>query len=505
MSTSSSSEPSEPDQRSHPLTNEIVIGRQPRAILWFAVFWLIFWITSSIALTYNPPPTFGRLERSLFVGSFSLFFFLPGLLWLWTAIRVCVIAGAKGLQWRGMGGWLSADWSQVRSYYHTPKNEWRVETENGSFTLHELTHRVLLKQAIQERAKWADVTSWEMKGEPRNTLDLTEPETFTINRKQMREYVFLLVMGCVVLPLLLLYTSISRWDAPLVLYQNLEQTWQTIGPWWALGTLFIYLFPGLVYGVLLAFGWPLAQFSRQRQGESITVSPEGILWRDATTGQQIWSPWKDVTDYHFDILPGWVKTKNLHVVKTTHGEIQFAGYNGSVRLRALIQKYCAQHSLQLEWENKRDGERSPRPDETSQVYNYRSSEMRAMLWLAIAYSFIISGILVLGYLGWLQPQERDDGDSPLFLVIPLLLGTAWLVWTYYRFQIITDESGITQYNGRRSKFIAWADITEYESVFGRFIVRSPDQTIRCWSSISHRKKLQEVIRERAVNSKTRDW
>lgn len=481
-----------------------MIGYWPRTYYWLAAVLLGIGFVGVFGSALDPQTTPDLPKRIAFASIASLFFFLPGLLLVWATIRVRVIADADGLRWRGMGGWKSATWPQVRDYYDRPL-ETRVETENGSLTLHDLTHRTLLKQAVQERAKWAAATTWELKGHPKQTLELTQPEIFIINRKQMREYVFLLVTGCVVLPLLILYTSISRWDAPLVLYQNLERTWQTIGPWWALGTLFVGLFPALVYGALLAFGWPLAQFARQRQGESITVSPEGILWRDATTGQQIWSPWKDVTDYHLAILPGWVKSENLHVVKTIHGEIQFAGYNASVRLRLLIQKHCAQHGLQLEWKSKRERGSSPQNRQSFQVYSYRHTELRVMLWLPISLAILFWCVIALRYFGWLPLKESDNEYIHFFIGIPLTLGAAWLIWKYYRFQVITDESGITQCNGRYSTFIAWPDVIEYDIVSGSIIVRSQTQTIRCWSLIGNRKELQKTIQTHAVHSRTQSW
>lgn len=509
MSTSSSSDFSEPDQPSHPSTNEVVVGRCPRYIYWYGLGFVGFGLAMGICFFFDQERMRDFSSRLTIDSLLLVCFVLPGLLTIWATLRIRVIADAQGLRWRGIAGWKSATWPQVSNYYNIPLPQNRigsvVETENGKIKLEDLDHGKHLKEIVQMRAKWASSQSWETKEHPRLSPQLTGPETFTVNRHAMRDFWLWLMYAAVFLPLIIIYAGVERWDAHLVLLQNLDQTRRTLGLWWAVGTFLTGLLPYLGLVALIAITWPQARGARQRRDESITVSPEGILWQNAATRRTVWSPWQDVIDYYVAGLPGCVATDVRYVIKTAHGNFDFVGYKNDERLRAVIKRYCAAQGLEQEWESQRYRQQQPLNILATNTFTYRHRLSKTMLWFGLALTGGVWGSIIQQYYGWAQHNEFSDILAGLFFAIPLSIGILWSFWRYFSFQIITDDKGITQRNGRRTKFIAWPEVEEYEFDSMNIVIRSQRQTLRCFTLIGNKKALMQIIETRAVNSKTHGW
>ena len=82
--------------------------------------------------------------------------------------RSAVVADREGLRWRGLGGWRSAHWGEVRDYYDmVPANGSRritsvIQTPAGTLSFHsQWSNRDALRAVVAERVGGAD---WEIDG-----------------------------------------------------------------------------------------------------------------------------------------------------------------------------------------------------------------------------------------------------------------------------------------------------------------------------------------------------
>lgn len=499
MSTSSSSEHSEPDQRPHPPRNEVVIGRCPRYTYWYGIFFIGFAFASGGAIYFDPQMMRDSSSRMGIAGLLFFAFVLPGLLIIWVTMRTCVIADSNGLRWRVIGRWKSATWPQVRDYYFKRVNNKRstpfIETENGSLALDYVEHGKRIQEIVQARASWAKASKWELRDNPKNSLILTDLLTFTINPNAKREFAIICLISFLGLPLLLIVPA----------WHTLAEIQQSLSIWWSLGASLSLLTPCIASALLIAVLAPRYREAERRKSESITVSPEGILWYDSAINRQIMAAWKEVVDYYVAELPGWVKIDARYVVITTQGDFDFVDYKNANRLADIIQKYCAAQGLQQKWERLRERSQPLISVQGANVFNYRHREVKAMLWFVLTITGATWVSVLQRYYGLAQHHEISDILMGLFFTVPLSIGILWALWRYFSFQITTDDKGITQRNGRRAKSIPWPDVEEYELDTTYLVIRSKNQTIRCLTLIGNKKALMQIIEAQAVNSKTHGW
>lgn len=493
-------------------TSEVIVGHLPRGYWWLVLGWLLYGFVFAVCAYLDAQMMRNLSGRIVITSILLLFFWLPGLWMAWLVARIRVLADENGLRWRGVGGWKSARWMQVRDFYlkvnANNKKSVTVETENGVLNFDNLTHGARLKQAVQDRARWTNTKSWEERGKVKDALELSAPETFTVDPNRIRDFCIMLILVVLVVPLLMLFKANTQWSAPLTAFRAIEETWQTMGALWGLGLIFMLALPGLLYGFIVFAGWPVARESRRQRGQTLTLSPHGLLWRDPKTQREIQARWEEVRDFYVGEVPGWVSTDARCVVETTRGTFDAVAMRNGARLRALIQKYCAAHGLQQKWESQRRRARSTPVAAGAQLYSYRHPETRALLWFAIAMMIATWFAFPMRVLG-LMPQSTagDPGEWVLgmFFVSITTIGCAWFGRNYFCHQIQTDEKGITQRCGRRTKFIAWPDVREYEVVSGYIVVRSDRETIRFLGMIGAQRQLQKFIAFHATQSQTRTW
>ena len=500
--------------------SDAVVGRTPRGYLWLSGVILAFGVICMIALAFSSPnpkasPILVKI-LILLLGSFPCGL---GILSGWAIVRTRVVADENGLCWRGMGSWKRATWIQVQDYYikELPKGSksYVIETTAGKLDLTDLTRGTLLRQVVEERARWAKASSWQVRSKDNETLELSAPETFQADQSFARFLGIMLLVVVFVLPLLMTIKAGPGLSGPLTAYRSIVQTWQTLGPLWALGTVAMLCFPGLIYGLMVFAQWPVARALQQRKNQSITVSSHGLKWRNSATGQEIEARWEEVRDFYVEELPGWVKTAARGVIETTRGDFDFvvlnnSGKRTSNRLQALVQKYCARHGLQKEWERKGKRELSALLSIAGapRQYSYRDSPVRIMLGLFTFLALMMWVATALHYIGFTPkatPHDPADLAMGLFFSIPLTLGSGWMWRQYFCFMVCVDENGITQRCGRRSQFIAWSDIREYETSASCIVVRSEQKTIRFLGVIGAQKELQQTIKTHATCSLTKSW
>jgi hypothetical protein len=500
--------------------SDAVVGRTPRGYLWLSFGILAFGVICMIALAFSTPnPKVSKLWVEIFILLLGSFPCGLGLLSAWAIVRTRVVADESGLRWRGMGAWKRATWTQVQDYYikALPKGSksYVVETTVGKLDLKDLTHGTLLRQIIRERARWAKVDSWQIRSKNNETLELSASETFEADQSFTRFFGIILLIVVFVLPLLMTIGAGPGLSGPLTVYRSIERTWQTLGPLWAFGTVAVLFFPGLIYGLMLFAQWPVVRAMQQRKNQSITVSPYGLKWSNSTTGQEISVRWEEVHDFYVDELPGWVRTAARAVIETTRGDFDFvvlnsSGKRTSTRLQALIQKYCAKHGLQQEWERKSTREPSAPSSSAgaTKIYTYRNSPVRVMLPFFTFLALMMWITMTLRYIGFTPkatPHDPADLAMGLFFSIPLTIGSVWMWWQYFCFMICVDERGLTQRCNGRTRFIAWPQVREYENVGGCSIVHGDKETIRFYSALGNYSELQKIIATHATHSLTKTW
>lgn len=502
------------------MRTEVIAGRPPRGYWWPVIAIVIFGIVSASGLYFGSPQSSPnsfsstQLIVALVIGGF---FVGLGVLGGWSLARTIVIADENGLRWRGLGVWKNAAWMQVRDYYTKPLPKGGkshiVETEAGKLELNNLSHGALLRQTVQERARWAKARQWEERAEKTPPLELSGEETFVVD-SDARDFWFGLFLTLCVLPLLLMFKASPTWNAPLKVYAMIRQTWQTMGALWALGLVFMVAFPGLLYSLMIFARWPLVREARRRKGQSVTVSPYGIMWRDAASGREIKARWEEVRDFHTGEVSGWVRLEARRIVETTRGDFDYVSLRNGARLQALIQMYCARHGLQQEWDTK-SKRRAVASSSEPQTFTYRDSPLRAMLFLTSFLALAMCFSAYARYTGLITVRNQQPGDPGdlllgLFFGGPLLAMSIWMWRQYSCFEIRTDERGLAQRCGRQSRFIAWPDIQEYETVAGwsnvqGANVQGANETIRFYAALGGASELQKIIQHRATCSRTRVW
>jgi len=495
---------------------EIVTGHLPRGFLWLAMTWFVFGLAMGIC-AYLDAQMMRTLSGRITITSILLiFFWLSSLLCIWIIIHLRVVADKNGLKWRGLGGWKKATWMEVKDYYvkvtlheSSSKNATHtVETVAGKFTLKDLTHGEQLRAIVQEKARWAQAKTWEERGKSKENLELSAPETFTVDQTRMRDFWIMLLIAIFVIPFLMLFKANAHWNAPLSAYRSIKETWETLGALWGIGMILMIAFPSFIYGLILFASWPIVRESRRRRGQSLTVSSHGLIWHDSKTQREIQARWEEVSDFYVAELPGWVTTDARYVIETTRGNFDYVAMLNGKRLQMLVQKYCASRGLQLEWKSRSEhSQRTPAPKGAT-LHTYRQSEVRAMIWLVVAMmmsSWISTPMRILGLMPNAKAGDPSEWFLGLFMLTAINIAGAWLLYKYFRFQVLTDENGITQRSGKNSKFVAWSDVREYEVVASCVDIRSESQTIRFLGMIGAQDQLQKTIQTRAVHSKTRAW
>lgn len=109
-----------------------------------------------------------------------------------------------------------------------------------------------------------------------------------------------------------------------------------------------------------------------------------------------------------------------------------------------------------------------------------------------------------------NPAFSDTSGEVIVGHLPRVYWWLVLVWLLYGFvlfftQIQTDEKGITQRCGRRTKFIGWPDVREYEVISSYIVVRSEREIIRFLGMIGAQHQLQKFIETHAAQCQTRAW
>jgi hypothetical protein len=485
----------------------------------------LFWLQPNPKVLQNPGEHLGVVLGILLL---SLPLLLTSAAYAWWIRRGIILMDEEKLVWQGLGRLHATRWNEVNDYFIQSVNGSRryiIQTSAGKLALgSEWTNLPTATAWVEQQATAARARQWE---EQATRSDLPWPREFhyqTFENKFMPWLV--LAVGCGYPFMILVGKGKSL--------QTIQDIYQLYG--WPLTALMVVtvlaaaLLMPLLLGVMHGSLW---KATRARYNQRIVCTPETITWTNDTQG--ITAQWDEVTDYYREALPGRIQFIQRFVVETTHGSFDWVP---SLHRRPLLQSTVQQHATSAhakQWQLRDqstldDSLKLPEGVECLDAgskhfrYGYRTSTIRALLWLP-TFVLVTPLIGLQGSQLSRLPDEVEtsitapavDDISPTYSALSILgiisamSAVGWMWWRYRTAAVETDAHGITQLTPFGRRFIAWgevlisgSDMLTFGNVEGRN-EQGESQRVRFHLLIGGSDELKAHIEQRATNALSRRW
>ncbi|MEO7719345.1 MAG: hypothetical protein ABIY70_24350 [Capsulimonas sp.] len=442
------------------------------------------------AMSTNPPHPHPLAESIVFALMSALCFIGAFLLTCWL-LRARIEETENGLRWRGLGGWKSCEWDDVRDYYlvenRTSGSIHVVQTTIGRLRFSRSYYQAVLPIAdvITKRAMHAHARAWEPLGCRSGDI---APRRFFYSRWKLQGMMALFIsMGLVILVLC----------PPTAIY-NFLSTWQTIGLSWAMGSIVAYvifiIFTFAPLSLVISVLWR----SLKNAHQEIETDARGIVFRDGD--YQVNAAWDEITHFRvkLEALPDLFSGQ--FDVHTDHGDFSFSQY---------ISEYASLCHVIQHWAPEKANDRTKsdtadvlggnqlfrmegRAGKGERVYHYRTRTMRAFLALSVVLT-LMPPVSIAAHGG--VNSAKDDPIFVAALTLALAVFDLWLLRHYQNTRVVVSDSGLTYYSLWGSYHLPWAEISSYETYDGIITIKTARRTIRLLNILASAPELMDDLKK----------
>ena len=445
----------------------------------------------------------------------SFVMFALGCMRLWQLMRAYLIADEEGLRWRSFVRKRHVRWEEVSDYYDriysstSTRKDGLVKTVAGTLEIDDFTNQELLRQMIQQRATHSSAHEWKKRLNSQqsnnsrsrqrrvDSEDDIEAATFRYeNRKRKSNIIF----GCVVFPLIIAMLSRNVDSSLLSALRDVASLWG-----WPLTLLAALTLP-LAMSLFLLSSLLVAmrnyQVAKSRNSESISVDKNGLAFNNGAT--EITSSWHEALSCV--VYPGTVTRPSRCIIETQSGTFDFlpslcdADYLLSIIFyQSRSENYLFKARVDTAVENLHLSSWSGGAAGIgSKTFSYRTRSSRLFLWMLSFYPLLISVL----HLSRDVPQTLGDVPPAIWAVV-VLVGFSWMLyWTSY---IVASEEVLETAMLWRKRRIPWDEVLSYKHKNGFASVQGSSTRIRFFGALSDVSELQEIIAQRAVNSRNKSW
>jgi hypothetical protein len=397
-----------------------------------------------------------------------------------------VQADQSGLTWYFWGKKKGATWDDVTAYYLLPRHKSTllhfVVTANGNFQFAKgWSNDFNFRNFVQQHANHVPMTTWEVLG--------TDP-------KFARPVVF-------------------KYPGPLVRYTTpvlssfiiLKYVWHVSLDFKRHGVSYAMVHDGLPLFICLVMYWAILALTlfgplTARRHQSITTTADGVEFSNRAEQYNIgWNQIISLTRKR-----SGTRMSYLYTMEAAADSITF---DSSITNRTHLMQ-VVEHKSNLTWpvENSQKPKTiavrigsSASENGIAQVYGYRSKNLTfALVQLTIV---ALAFTLLSEYISWRHSTGAFVPNIPAYLLF--LAGVSWLVWRYRAGGIMVDETGLTEFSAFGRHWLKWTDIELYEEAGPLYVVKGKGVALRFWPTINSKELLKEEIKQRAVNSSTKEW
>ena len=430
-------------------------------------------------------------------------FWLPCLLMLWLMRRLCLVADACGLWFRGLWKKRHIPWRDIEDYELRPSPQsgstrfaWICHDKKWRRLPQGYAHQEELRARIQVEAQWSRAQEWQLGVE---RADGNWPKTYAYRDPSGRKTFALIVVAM----LFVFGVTFGQVLSP----KSLETTrliWNDLEWWGRAGSV---LMPILV--LFLFALWILPHYSilraKQNLGQQIiSADRDALTLIDGETQTRI--AWHEVTDYFIEDAPGAL-TLHQAVVESAHSRIVFRHEIENINeLKALIRSHAV-NAKSDDWRARESADSDTLGGKLTlwpsgevgvgrKVYHYRTRTMRALLVLGGAMLLVLP-IRILGLVPLREGQLPTTPDRLIGLVfvapvVALAVGGALAFW---RASIQTDETGIYQRGVWSERALRWSEIEAFTFNGYFYALKGADTTMR-WGAVAASDTLQAEIETR---------
>ena len=434
----------------------------------------------------------------------AVIFLLPCFIFLWLMRRLCVVADARGLWFRGALRQSFVPWQNVEDY------ELRPPLQSGAFKSRWIRHDAkwrrlpqgfapmdALQTRIRDEAKWSRAREWQLNIE---RADGNWPKTYAYADPSGRRAFGFAVAGA------LFICGASYW--PVFSPQSLESTrliWNNLELWGRIGSLLMPLIVLLLLALLL---WPHLAILRAKQRlghQIISADRDGLTLLDGKSQTRI--AWPEVTDYGIEDAPGRFCLPQ-YVVESAYARVVFRReIESSGELKALVRAQAV-NAQSNDWRARESADSDTLGGETTlwpsgtvgvgrKVYHYRTRIARALLGLGGA-MLLVFPIRILGLVPLRDGQMPTTPDRliGLVFVVPVVALTLGGALAFWRASIQTDDDGIYQRGIWSQRFLRWNEIETFTFNGYFYTVKGVGAPIRYWL-VAASESLQAEIEDKS--------
>ena len=430
--------------------------------LWVVIgIWATVGIGCNVALAVqmNAPQAAPRgltlLEASVML---ALVFHLPALVAAWLMLRLRIVAGERGLEFRGAFATRFTAWRDLEDYelraspqVATSRLTWICAGGKWRQISQFYAPLQALRARIQTEARWSRTQLWQFNIERDDALK--EPKTYAYRDPtggKMFGWVAVGLSLCVVL----VSDGFGLWaTTPGFRGDALEK-------WGRIATIFLPL--------LLAH-YAIFRTRKRQNAPPIRADQNGLSLVDAPTPTHI--AWDEITDYGIEDPKGAV-TMPQYVVEGTGKRLFFQReITDFGELQALI---CALaiNASSCEWLHRESTDKDILGGEPSlwpggvagvgrKIYHYRTRTLRALLFLGSSIVLICVVPLIVAFTSGNYANRLGDqiGVTLSMAIIGFVTGLGWLA--FWRASIQTDENGVLHRNIWGERFLPWDEIEAF--------------------------------------------
>lgn len=460
---------------------------KPIAMLTLSLFMLAFGGLSFLFLCFLPK----REIWEWFIFICYFFWTLAALFGTICSLRTRVECAANGVRWRDWRGvWRAARWDEVRDFHQRiGKNEtyFFVETSQGNFRFGPLGDEKLIAEKVAESATNALVRDWEVKGE---RLSDAWPRRFEFCPSGRNDAAIISLLG--VLASFVLVAALLIWWLP-------PRGELTPLLWFLAYIAPVLLLPILPF-VIWIFVWARAREARRFRGQSVEISPLGIVFEGETRIELAYS---QIEEWH------WIKRDRTRFLqlRSAGASIEIPAFIvGFASLCRILERFSAVALVKASKEfSMPGGEVQTAPDGTLS-FSFYDLNVRMLVWLFAGQGLLMSVLPLLFRLS--DPERPLHDQTPGFVGIPLFLGALLLHFYFRRSQLRLTSEDLQWLAPFHNRFIAWQDIESFGSTpttTGWIEVAEKKVSLSyLWVPITQRSRLHTEIEKRAFNA-TGEW
>lgn len=387
-------------------------------------------------------------EIEAFAVALSLTLIAP-LYWLIARIRGAIVLDENGVRWRtAFGSWKSARWNEIESCdlrLTSTTTQWKfvIATRNGAFSCTPCFQNSA--QLAPFAARFCPLIPAEIENWPR---------FFGQNNFENRVVpwlVFPVLGGYLLFVLWKLFSSPpSYWVKQISFVREISGWPLAIFAVVAAITLMVVL-PALI---LLVF-WDSWKRNFPRRSEFFLVTQDGVTYQDVNNSP-LFVAWAELQHLHTESrygAPGLAQ----HRFETTRGELH---WNSALQGWGEFDRLLHQHAPDLPRTVARSLRMSfseaPNPAAETQVFDFKTRELRAMACFLGFFSVVSLGFAIFGP----PPNQHEPAPQWVFVVGSLLAiaATTYLIWLFQRGEIRLDARGITWKLPLQTRFAAWEEV-----------------------------------------------